>query len=231
MGGAIAVDSAAGSGLSVPRDAAARPRPPASRSQRAPDAPRGPADARRRRQREQPRDRRAATSRPTACAATGPAAPPRRWSGCTRRPRRRAVRARDPRPPPARPRRPHLAAEIRRSGRLRSTRRCHAQLRRRPLRRRPRRPGIEHCLTKPVRHLRLVEAAAAALARRADRRRRGRAPATDEFAGVRVLVAEDNPVNQLVAEAMLAAAACTSRSPTTGTRRSAARRGLLRRWC
>jgi two-component system sensor histidine kinase/response regulator len=67
--------------------------------------------------------------------------------------------------------------------------------------------GIEHYLTKPVRRERLLETVAEALAGR------GAAPAAEPLAApeapvaaagqVAVLVAEDNPVNQLVIERML----------------------------
>ena len=68
--------------------------------------------------------------------------------------------------------------------------------------------GVEHMLTKPVRRARLLEAVAEAVGDRAAAERAAPAaggPGGTVSTGARVLVAEDNAINRLVVEGMLAA--------------------------
>jgi CheY-like chemotaxis protein len=69
--------------------------------------------------------------------------------------------------------------------------------------------GVEHMLTKPVRRARLLEAVAEAVGGREPQQAREAAPAAGAggtvSTGARVLVAEDNAINRLVVEGMLAA--------------------------
>ena len=92
-----------------------------------------------------------------------------------------------------------------------------------------RRPRRRRCLTKPVRRAQLLEAVAAVFAREPTRGA-DRAPEPPEAVDAleapatatrgRVLVAEDNAVNQVVIEAMLPSAGSPSISPRTAARRS-----------
>jgi two-component system, sensor histidine kinase and response regulator len=66
-----------------------------------------------------------------------------------------------------------------------------------------RRAGIRHILTKPVRRDQLLEAIAAAVGPAPASPAPAAAPERPDVAGARVLIAEDNPVNQLVIEGML----------------------------
>lgn len=78
--------------------------------------------------------------------------------------------------------------------------------------------GIEHYVLKPVRRAALVERIGAALGKGAGVR--GAAPKvqTEErpLAGLRVLVAEDNPINALLARTLLTHAGCTVRLAQDG---------------
>ena len=180
--------------------AAARPRGPAGYARR-------PAHPRRRRQRHQPRDRRRIPRpRRRGHLRRGAGRRGRRSSCCRRRPPRAApVRGRAARPPDARARRRRAgAAHPRAPGARRDAARA-ADLRRRARRRR-RRPAARRLP---------VQADPPRAAARGDRRPRWRAPVLQprrgapagdpgpRLAGGRVLVAEDNAVNQFVIGTML----------------------------
>jgi CheY-like chemotaxis protein len=65
--------------------------------------------------------------------------------------------------------------------------------------------GVEHMLTTPGRRARLLEAVAEAVGERGERAAQEPVPAAPAAAAAHVLVAEDNAINRLVIEGMLAA--------------------------
>ena len=142
---------------------------------------------------------------------------------------RRALAATRRRRDPGRPRRWRRPRRLAPAGR-RPRHRPAGAGRARPASRRYRRAGFAGYLIKPLRRASLAErvlAAAGADARPAGRRRRGRADRRGRGAGPRVLLVEDNPINALLARALLTREGCAV--DHAGQRRGGDRRGQGRR--